>query len=192
MILQSFWNVLRHRVLLLLMNRLPDIIKDMIIFVLASALIGIGAQSVLPNGIGVKTNITMIESESSQTAVPTVSIDPSGNGDAASMIELNDAFVAHENGEALFLDARSQEDFLLGHIMGAVNIPVHAFMDSLAFLEQLDQDKLLITYCDGADCNASIELASSLKMMGFARVSFFFGGWQEWLSANYPTQGSSD
>ena len=47
---------------------------------------------------------------------------------------------------------------------------------------------LLITYCDGEDCNASIDLAADLKMMGFARVVFFFGGWQEWLTAGYPTE----
>jgi len=161
----------------------------MLVFVTASAIIGIGAQLILPNGIGLSTEVLVVGSDSNSAAIPFIAIDPNGNGDTAENISLDDAFVAYQSGTALFLDARSQADFQKGHILGAVNIPIHAFLDSLPYLEQVDQLTHLITYCDGADCNASIELARDLKMMGFPQVSFFFGGWQAWLSVNYPTEG---
>jgi 3-mercaptopyruvate sulfurtransferase SseA len=63
-------------------------------------------------------------------------------------------------------------------------------MDSLPYLEKLDPGRHIITYCDGEDCNASIDLAADLKMMGFANVNFFFGGWQEWRDAGYPIESS--
>ncbi|MCF7824980.1 MAG: hypothetical protein K9N35_12525 [Candidatus Marinimicrobia bacterium] len=168
------------------------LIKESIIFILLSVIIGVSAQSILPNGISVKTEISLLGSDSNATAIPSVSINPDRSDDSAREIKLPAAFSAHQNGGAIFLDARSEDDFQTGHIQGAVNIPVHAFVDSLPYLEKLAPDTRLITYCDGADCNASIELAFDLKMMGFSNVAFFFGGWQEWQQAGYPQGGDSN
>ncbi|MBT4035056.1 MAG: rhodanese-like domain-containing protein [Candidatus Marinimicrobia bacterium] len=167
------------------MNKL---IKDILTLIILSTLLGITAQAVLPNGIGLKTEITMVGDDSTAVAVPAVSINPNGNGDAASNISLENAHAAYENNAALFFDARSPEDFSSGHINQAINLPVHAFMDSLPYLENLNLSRHIITYCDGEDCNASIDLAADLKMMGFSNVNFFFGGWQEWRDAGYPIE----
>ncbi len=166
------------------------LLKEILIFTLISSILGITAQAILPNGIGLTTELTIMTSDSSEVAIPSVIIDPNGNHNIVSNISLREAFVAYQNGSALFLDTRSEEDFQAGHILGAINLPVHAFLDSLSFLENLDPDQLLITYCDGADCNASIDLAADLKMMEFSRVAFFFGGWQEWQTAGYPTESN--
>ncbi|MBT5234826.1 MAG: rhodanese-like domain-containing protein [Candidatus Marinimicrobia bacterium] len=172
------------------MNQMNKLIKDILTLIVVSTVLGISAQAVLPNGIGLRTEITVIGDDSTGVAVPAVSINPNGEGEAASNISLNNAYSAFESNAALFIDARSPEDFGTGHITRAINLPVHAFMDSLPYLEKLDPGRHIITYCDGEDCNASIDLAADLKMMGFANVNFFFGGWQEWRDAGYPIESS--
>jgi len=160
--------------------------RDLLTLLALSTVLGISAQAVLPNGIGLKTEITIVGDDSTGVAVPSVSINPSGDDAAASNISLINAHSAYETNSALFFDARNPEDYKSGHIRRAINLPVHAFLDSLAYLESLNPDRHIITYCDGEDCNASIDLAADLKMMGFSQVNFFFGGWQEWRDAGYP------
>jgi len=163
------------------------LLKEIIVLILISSALGILAQTILPNGIGLETDITIIGADSDAVQIPTILINSQDGDDSTSNILLTDAFTAFTQGSALFLDARSQEDYQSGHIRGAINLPAHAFMDSLVFLDKLSLELTLITYCDGADCNASIDLAADLKLMGFARVHFFFGGWQEWIDAGFPT-----
>ena len=170
------------------MKSLSTLIKEILLLVLISGVIGIAAQTVLPNGIGLKTDLILVGNDSSQVSVPAITINPRGDDTGAGNITLAEAYLAHQDGAALFFDARSSEEYAEGHIQAAINLPVHAFMDSLAFLENLNFDSQIITYCDGADCNASIDLAADLKMMGFTRVVFFFGGWQEWQKAEYPVE----
>ena len=172
------------------MNQMNKIIRDILTLLAIATVLGISAQAVLPNGIGLKTELTMIGDDSAGVAVPSVSINPTGDDGAASNISLKDAYSAHEKNSALFLDARSPGDFSAGHISRAINLPAHAFLDSMAYLENLDFNKHIITYCDGEDCNASIDLAADLKMMGFTEVNFFFGGWQEWRDAGYPIEST--
>ena len=169
------------------MNKL---IKDIVTLLIVSTLLGISAQAVLPNGIGLLTEITIVGDDSTGVEVPAVSINPNSDGEAVSNIFLKDAFSAYEDKSALFLDARSQEEYDSGHIKHAINIPVSAFLDSLPYLETLDFNQHIITYCDGEDCNASIDLAADLKMMGFSKINFFFGGWLKWQDAGYPIEGT--
>ncbi len=168
------------------MQSIPVLFKEIIGIVLVSAIIGISAQAVLPNGIHLKTDLTMIDSESGETAVPSIILDPNGNGAETGSVTLYQAYITFLEGRALFLDARDQEDYHQGHILGAISLPAHAFMDSLPMLDALSPDQIIITYCDGVDCNASIDLAADLQTMGFTRIFFFFGGWQEWQAAAYP------
>ncbi len=172
------------------MNQINKLIKDILILLIVSTLLGISAQAVLPNGIGLKTDITVVGDDSSAVAVPSVAINPNGEGETTSNISLQNAYTAYRNASAIFFDARSPEEFDSGHIKHAINLPVSAFLDSLPYLETLDFNKHTITYCDGEDCNASIDLAADLKMMGFSKVNFFFGGWLEWQDAGYPVERS--
>ncbi len=170
------------------MNQMKKNLREILTLLAVSAVVGISAQAILPNGIGLITEITVIGDDSTGVAVPSVSINPSGDDESASNISLSNAYSAYENNSALFFDARSPEEFNAGHIRGAINLPAHAFMDSLQYLESLNFDGHIITYCDGEDCNASIDLAADLKMMGFSKVNFFFGGWLEWRDAGYPIE----
>ncbi|MGD1045197.1 MAG: rhodanese-like domain-containing protein [Bacteroidota bacterium] len=104
------------------------------------------------------------------------------------MISLATAKELFESNNALFIDARHEFDYQAGHIRGAVNVALKKFDTHLTWLNRISKDKLLVVYCDGAECNSSIELAVKLMESGFTNVKVFFGGWQEWNSAKLPIE----
>lgn len=95
-------------------------------------------------------------------------------------IPFEEALRLHKAGNALFVDARHKYDYDLGHIEGAVNIPLKDFDTRTPILAEVRKEDLVITYCDGAECNSSIELATQLSEAGYSNVKIFFGGWNEW------------
>jgi len=94
-----------------------------------------------------------------------------------------------DTGEALLVDARSPYDFELGHIRGAISLPLKEFESRNNETGSWDKDALIVTYCDGEECNSSMELAHKLAEAGFTNVKFFFGGWQEWVANDAPREG---
>jgi rhodanese-related sulfurtransferase len=85
---------------------------------------------------------------------------------------------------ALFVDARSAEEFAEGHIAGAVNVPFEDVFKNPGLLKGLETaGRPLVTYCGGSDCDLSRSLAFALIDGGFRRVVVFTGGLPEWKSA---------
>jgi rhodanese-related sulfurtransferase len=109
---------------------------------------------------------------------------------APSMIHLQEAQRLFETGSALFLDSRNAYDYDRGHIKGAMNIPLKEWENAKHRLESLSKDHPFVVYCDGAECNSSIELAAKLYAAGFTNVKIFFGGWREWEGSGLPTNKS--
>lgn len=99
-----------------------------------------------------------------------------------------DALRLFESGEALFIDTRHEYDYALGHIFGAVNLPLKEFEERKSVLASVPRDKAIVTYCDGQECNSSLDVANKLSGAGFSDVHFFFGGWTEWQANNSPTE----
>jgi hypothetical protein len=59
-------------------------------------------------------------------------------------VSLDDAYTAYQDGSAVFVDARSLEQYQQGHIPGALSLPA----DEIAGrLDELDPDDPIITYC---------------------------------------------
>lgn len=89
---------------------------------------------------------------------------------------------------AVFLDARSPEEYAEGHIPGALEFYADDFEKfAPVVLPQLkDKNQELIAYCHGSSCELSLHLANALMDQGYTNVKVFFGGWPEWKKANYP------
>ncbi|MEX1140499.1 MAG: rhodanese-like domain-containing protein [Bacteroidota bacterium] len=122
---------------------------------------------------------------------PNASVGPTAQGvrpDSPTMIQLPEAIHLFESGEALFVDARHAFDFARGHIRGAVNLPLNEFDSRTGLLDSLPRNRVLITYCDGVECNSSIGLASRLRDAGYSGVRIFFAGWSEWQAKNLPME----
>lgn len=65
-------------------------------------------------------------------------------GDQAPRIEGAEAKRLADKGEAVALDVRSKEAWDLGHVQGAVHIPLN---DLPHRLKELPKDKLIAAYC---------------------------------------------
>ncbi|MEJ2232614.1 MAG: rhodanese-like domain-containing protein [Syntrophobacterales bacterium] len=85
------------------------------------------------------------------------------------------------------MDARDEAFYEEGHIPGAVSLPVQDFeMVFPRLQEQLLAAPRVITYCDGASCEMSVELTERLLFAGLENVEIFTGGMQQWKAAGQP------
>lgn len=104
------------------------------------------------------------------------------------VITLEQAYKLYISKKALFIDARKSQFYETGHIKGAINIPWHGPEEKATIPENLSTNQLIITYCEGIECDSSVELAYFLFDTGFYRVQIFYTGLEEWLNANYPIE----
>jgi rhodanese-related sulfurtransferase len=91
-------------------------------------------------------------------------------------------------GAALFLDARRAEDYALGHIAGAFNLPADDFdaqYPQVAGL--LSPTGPVVVYCDGVDCDLSHRVRERLAALGYPQTRVLVNGWTVWRAAGLPT-----
>ena len=88
------------------------------------------------------------------------------------------------------VDARSREAFESSHIPGAICIP--SDQAAQLALEVLDRNQAIVVYCTDLDCSASPTLAGKLLDLGFADVTDFSGGLQEWHEAGFHVEQSRE
>ena len=111
------------------------------------------------------------------------------DGSRIPWLETNEAIAMFEGGQALFIDARTPAEFDAGHIPNAINVPYDEFDSYLELLlEQAPMYNVLVTYCDGAECHSSIELAIKLCNAKLGDTRIFFGGAEEWTKAGMPLE----
>lgn len=105
------------------------------------------------------------------------------------MIELVDAkkfkeLVENKSKEDIILDIRSDIEFRLAHIDGAIQMNMFDsnFQDRL---NELDKDKTYFMYCmSGCRSNDALEL---MRELGFKNVYELRGGLVSWLNSGYET-----
>lgn len=101
-------------------------------------------------------------------------------------ISLEEAQIFYLTGQAVFLDARSPEDYRAGHIEKALSLPWMHFAERASeALSGLGKETLIITYCD-AGCGLSQELAMALIAQGFNQVRVLANGWSAWMHYGLP------
>lgn len=104
---------------------------------------------------------------------------------APEIIPVDMAMRLHADGVATFVDSRHDFDFRLGHIPGALNLPLSGSDETIARLT-IPKDRTVVVYCDGAECNSSLEVAAKLSAAGYSKVYVFFAGWTAWKNAGQP------
>jgi rhodanese-related sulfurtransferase/DNA-binding transcriptional ArsR family regulator len=85
-------------------------------------------------------------------------------------------------GSVTVLDVRPEDEFALGHLPGAVNIPLRALELRLS---ELDLAQEIVAYCRGPYCVLSYEAVASLRPRGF-KVRRLEDGFPEWRAAGLP------
>lgn len=106
------------------------------------------------------------------------------------LIDLEQAKWLYEKG-AVFIDARDSLDYERGHITNAINLPYYQFELFEYQLYFIDKNQIIVTYCDGSDCNLSIMLGDKLFNAGYKKVFVFYGGWEQWQNAGLPVNIST-
>jgi rhodanese-related sulfurtransferase/predicted transcriptional regulator len=82
-------------------------------------------------------------------------------------------------GAVTILDVRPEDEFALGHVPGAINIPLRALESRLS---ELDPLKEIVAYCRGPYCVLSYEAVAALRKRGFKALRLE-DGLPEWRAA---------
>jgi rhodanese-related sulfurtransferase len=86
------------------------------------------------------------------------------------------------SGEAVLVDTRPEDEFLAGHIAGAVNLPIEELE---ARLHVLPPEREIIAYCRGPYC-AFADRAVALLIASGYRARRFALGFPDWRAAGLP------
>jgi rhodanese-related sulfurtransferase len=92
-----------------------------------------------------------------------------------------------QKGEAIAVDVRGSVPYELGHIPGAVWLPLGLLQQRAG---ELPQDKLLVMYCTCKAEETSLEAAMMLTRLGFERVAALHGGYPAWTGAGLATESN--
>ena len=95
-----------------------------------------------------------------------------------------DALNLYKQGKAVFIDVRSNTQYSLGHIKGALSIPGSQLVKRFA---EVPMQKTVITYCACSAEQSSGHAAGDLLAHGVKNVFALKGGWLEWKSNGHPT-----
>lgn len=87
-----------------------------------------------------------------------------------------------QDGLVTVLDVRPEDEFALGHLPGALSIPLAALERRLA---ELPADREVIAYCRGPYCVLSFEAVAALRARGYL-VRRLEDGYPEWKAAGLP------
>lgn len=89
-------------------------------------------------------------------------------------------------GLVTVLDVRPEDEYALGHLPGAINIPLTELETHLA---EFDPDQEIVAYCRGPYCVLSYEAVAALRARGF-NARRLEDGLPEWRAAGLPVEVS--
>lgn len=85
-------------------------------------------------------------------------------------------------GSVTLLDVRPDDEFVGGHLPGAIGLPLSELVQRLG---ELPRDQEIIAYCRGAYCVMSFEAVAALRERGF-EARRLEDGYPEWKAAGLP------
>lgn len=86
-----------------------------------------------------------------------------------------------ENDDFIIIDARNAELFNKSKIGNSLNIfPYSDEAEVVNKIFDLPQDKKIVVYCDGGNCDSSHKIAEMLLSFGYDNTFIYSGGWEEW------------
>lgn len=105
-------------------------------------------------------------------------------------IDLVSAKKLYDESQAIFLDARDPDEYTKAHIAGALGLSVTSAIRGDVPVEEIlpDKEAFLITYCDGGECDVSVELAKELVLKGYSNGFVLGEGYPGWEAAGYPVK----
>jgi rhodanese-related sulfurtransferase/biotin operon repressor len=92
-----------------------------------------------------------------------------------------------KQGLVTVLDVRPEDEFALGHLPGAFNVPLSGLK---RWLSKLDRKTEIVAYCRGPYCVMSFEAVAQLRKLGY-NARRLQDGLPEWKAAGLPIETSS-
>ncbi|MCW9046889.1 MAG: metalloregulator ArsR/SmtB family transcription factor [Gammaproteobacteria bacterium] len=89
-----------------------------------------------------------------------------------------------KQGLVTVIDVRPSEEYLAGHLPGAINIPPDELEQRL---KDIDSQQEVVAYCRGPHCVYSFNAVQQLRNAGI-QASRLEGGFPEWKSAGLPVE----
>ncbi|MHB0952780.1 MAG: ArsR/SmtB family transcription factor [Allorhizobium sp.] len=99
--------------------------------------------------------------------------------DTLAPVTRDELMASLRDGMVTLLDVRPEDEFALGHLPGAVNMPLGELERRLS---ELPKDREIVAYCRGPYCVLSVEAVGSLRAKGY-RVRRLEDGFPEWKAA---------
>jgi ArsR family transcriptional regulator len=107
--------------------------------------------------------------------------------DALEAVSRDDLLARLQDGMVTVLDVRPEDEFAVGHLPGALNIPLAELERRLG---ELPADREVIAYCRGPYCVLSFEAVAALRERGY-RVHRLEDGYPEWKAAGLPVEAAA-
>jgi rhodanese-related sulfurtransferase/predicted transcriptional regulator len=106
--------------------------------------------------------------------------------DALEAVSRKDLISRMRDGLVTVLDVRPEDEFALGHLPGALNIPLGKLEHRLG---ELPADREVIAYCRGPYCVLSFEAVAALRARGYL-IRRLEDGYPEWKAAGLPIEAA--
>lgn len=90
-------------------------------------------------------------------------------------------------GSVVLLDVRPEDEYGLGHLPGALNIPLRQLEQRLG---ELPRNHQIVAYCRGPYCVLSFEAVAALRTHGF-NIRRLDQGFPEWKAAGLPIEAAA-
>lgn len=106
--------------------------------------------------------------------------------DALEAVSREELMVLLNSDLVTVLDVRPEEEFALGHVPGAINIPVTELERRLA---DLPKGREIVAYCRGPYCVMSFEVVAALRAKGY-EAHRLVDGFPEWKAAGLAVESA--
>ena len=90
----------------------------------------------------------------------------------------------------VLLDCRTVENYEQEHLPGALNLH-WKYVPEKAHELLFDKNAMIVTYCSGITCDASIKCYKHLHDAGYTNLIEYAGGLEEWKAHGHKTTKAS-
>src|SRR5258708_22296615 len=162
------------------MRRMSAVAIGVLVATIASAQMKVpqGAPTGKPNGVSVNggTGSSPILIKPEVQPLPPLS--------TARRINRVEAIKLAKENKAVYIDVRSAQSFLSGHIRGAISVP-HSHL--AARFRDIPPANRIIPYCACVEEHTAALTVLELNSHGFKNTAALQGGWKDWVAAGLPT-----
>lgn len=124
--------------------------------------------------------------ERNRAEVRQIMSDYFGARDALASVTRSELLTQLREGAVTLIDVRPEHEFELGHLPGALSIPLGELESRLA---QLSKKQEIVAYCRGPYCILSVEAVARLAAKGY-RIRRLEDGFPEWKAAGLAVEAA--